>query len=480
MWQKAGHNNLQKASDKNRYDLTEGSILKKLLLVALPIVGSQFIQMTYNLTDMFWLGKLSSDAVAAAGTAGLFLWLTHAFMLLSSMGAEIGVSQSIGRGEREEARKYTQNALFIALFTGVILGGGVVLFRRPLIGFFNIKEVNVASDAADYLGIIGAGIPLTFISASITGTFNASGTSRVPFFINAIGLITNVVLDPIFIFTLGKGVTGAALATVSSQVIVCLFSILALLLYKNRPFEKIKLICLPERKIVAQILKWCVPISLESLMFSSLTMIISRFVSDWGASAIAVQRLGGQIESLSWLLGAALGSAFVAFTGQNYGASKWNRIREGFRLTSLFGIFWGIVISCLMFFFGGTLYSLFVKESDVIIIGAAYLRILAMCQITGNLESISSGAFKGLGKTLPPTIISGFCNAFRVPLCYFLAKTSLGLDGIWIGVTIGAVMRGFGMFIWYNLFSRSLPKKDLEEGNIFEINVKKQDPSVES
>ena len=89
-------------SSERRYNLTEGSILQKILLVALPIIGSQFMQMTYNLTDMFWLGRLSSDAVAASGTAGFYLWLSQAFLIIARMGAEIGVAQHIGRGNRKE------------------------------------------------------------------------------------------------------------------------------------------------------------------------------------------------------------------------------------------------------------------------------------------------------------------------------------------------------------------------------------------
>ena len=119
----------------NNYSLTEGGILKKLLLVALPIMGTQFMQMAYNLTDMFWLGRVGSDAVAASGAAGMYLWLSFGFLLIGRMGAEIGVSQYIGRGDKESALAFSQNSGLIALVLGSAFGLAMILFNRSLIAF---------------------------------------------------------------------------------------------------------------------------------------------------------------------------------------------------------------------------------------------------------------------------------------------------------------------------------------------------------
>ena len=451
---------MSKQQTQRQYNLTEGNILNKLLLVALPIMGTQLMQMTYNLTDMFWLGRLSSDAVAASGSAGMYLWLSQAFMMIARMGAEIGVAQHIGRGEPERAKRFSQNALFLGLTLGLAYGGALALFNKQFIGFFAIKEAHVAVDAAAYLAAVGIGIPMVFITSAVTGTFNASGNSRIPFFINSAGLVINMILDPLMIFTLDMGIVGAALATVAGQTAVCLLSLLALTRHKDRPFPDMKLFVAPDRDIIRQIFTWCIPIGLESMLFTFLSMLVSRFVAGWGSSAIAVQRVGSQIESLSWLLGSGLGSAFTAFVGQNYGAGKYGRIHRGYRVSALCGSAWGVFVTCLLFFLGGTLYGVFVQEAEIIRMGTQFMRILALCQIPASLEGVSSGAFKGMGKTVPPTLISVGCNAFRVPLAYLLSQTALGLDGIWVGITIGAVMRGMGMFIWYNLYARQLPKAD--------------------
>ncbi|GHT53225.1 hypothetical protein FACS1894106_3810 [Spirochaetia bacterium] len=166
----------------DKYNLTEGGILGKLLLVALPIMGSQFMQMAYNLIDMFWLGKVGSDAVASSGAAGMYMWLSFGFMAIGMMGASIGVSQSLGGKDTPAALGFSQNALLIAIVLGLLYGLVMLFFSRELAGFFNFKEANVAADAAAYLKIVALSIPATFVSSVIVGTFNASGNSRPPLY----------------------------------------------------------------------------------------------------------------------------------------------------------------------------------------------------------------------------------------------------------------------------------------------------------
>ncbi|MDL2234244.1 MATE family efflux transporter [Ruminococcaceae bacterium OttesenSCG-928-L11] len=445
----------------NNYDLTSGSILQKLLLVALPIMGTQLMQMTYNLTDMFWLGRVGSDAVAASGTAGMYMWLSGALMMIGRMGSEIGVSQSLGRSDTENARIYSQNAMLLAAGLGILYTVGMIAFRRPLVGFFNIQEANVRIDTENYLAIAALGIPFTYLSAVITGTFNGSGNSRTPFLANTAGLICNIILDPLMIFTLDMGIQGAALATILSQGVVCLLMIVALLKDKNRPFTEYRFFVRPSAPHCKQILRWSFPIAIESMLFTFLSMINSRFVAAFGANAMAVSRVGSQIESLSWLIGGGFGTALTAYVGQNFGAGKHDRIAQGFKISSIVMAIWGIMITLLLFFAGGALFSIFLPDPDLVKMGAVYLQFLAMCQLPMCLESVSAGAFKGAGRTLEPSIISVVSNGIRVPLCYFLSLTSMGLNGIWLGICLGAVLRGTWSYLWYILDARkkALPQE---------------------
>jgi putative MATE family efflux protein len=441
-------------AEVNKYNLTEGGILSRLLLVSLPIMGTQFLQMAYNLTDMFWLGKVGSDAVASAGAAGMYMWLSFGFLLIGRMGAEIGVAQSLGRGDKKAALAFSQNSIFLAAILGLAFCIPMIFFNKALAGFFNFREEGVASEAAIYLRIVGIAVPLNFITGVITGTFNASGNSRTPFILNGIGLGANVVLDPLFILVLGMGVRGAAIATIISQIIVGLLMITAVFFFKDRPFEHYPVRFNIDKKKVVQILKWATPLALESILFSFLAMVCSRIEASFGANAVATSKVGSQIESLSWLLAGGFGSALVAFIGQNYGAGKEDRIRRCVKISAQAMAIWGTMITLFLWFGGGFVFSLFLPGAEMLALGKPYLRILSFAQLPMTMEAVGAGAFKGTGRTLQPSIASIATNIIRPILAYLLSRTSLGLYGVWIAVSITALMRSVWICLWYVLAER--------------------------
>jgi putative MATE family efflux protein len=431
-----------------KYDLTGGPILDKLLWVALPIIGTQLLMMSYNFVDMFLLGRVGSNAVASAGLAGMYVWMSEGFLLVGKMGAEIGVSQNLGRREVDTARKFSLNSIFLGLLIGVCFGVSAAAFSENLIGFFKIREAGVAGDAETYLIIVALAMPAVFVSAAISGTFTGAGNSRVPFVINASGLALNVVLDLIFIFALKMGVKGAAVATAISQLAACGVLIAVLALKKGLPFNSFVFFERPDRGIIVRILKWSVPLAVVSVLFTFFTMFINRLAAAFGAGVIAVYRVGTHIESLTWLTGEGISTSVAAFVGQNYGAMKWNRIKEGVKIALISWCSWGAIVMILLIATGRVLFSFFLPDPELVDMGAAYLRILALCQIFGCLEAISFGAMRGLGRPIPQFVASIGCNALRIPISYGLAHI-FGVNGIWMGITITASMRGFIGYMWF-------------------------------
>lgn len=440
------------------YDLTNGGILQKLLLVAVPVMANQLMQMTYNLTDMFWLGRLSSDAIAASGTAGLFMWLSAGFMMLGRMGSEIGVSQSLGRGDKSQAKSYAQNAYVMAAVTGVLYALVLVFFRSPLISFFNIREQHVVADSEAYLAIVAVSVPFTYLTSVLAGAFNASGNARTPFYLSCAGLILNMILDPVLIFVLDLGVMGAAIATSTAQAFVFVIYLIAMKKSRSRPFDTYKFIRRPQWAKVKMIFKWAIPVCLESLLFCLLSMITARFEAGFGADAIATSRVGSQVESLSWLVGGGFGSALIAYVGQNFGAKKWDRIYKGVRLSLVLMGIWGVAITGLLFFGGGFLFQIFVPDEALLGMGTAYLQILAFAQLPMCLEAVAGGAFKGMGRSVPPAAVSIITNTLRVPAAYLLSLTPLGLSGIWIAIALSSVIKAAWALTWYLVSARKQKK----------------------
>jgi putative MATE family efflux protein len=313
---------------------------------------------------------------------------------------------------------------------------------------FGIREAQVAADSAAYLRIVALGNPPAYMAAAMSGVFTGVGNTRIPFYCNAAGLLINIVLDPLMIFTFGWGIEGAAIATVVAQWVVWVLLLLAILRHKDRPFKTFRLFAKPDRAVLRQILRWSTPISLESGLFTLLAMIITRAITPFGSDALAVQRVGSQVESLSWLLGGGFGSAVTAFMGQNFGAKAWDRIERGFRISTFTMLCYGAAVTVLMFFGGYALFALFLPDEPIRQMGATYLRIVALCQVGQCMEGVGAGLFRGMGRTVPPSVSSIASNVLRVGLCYALAATPLGLDGIWWGVTVTALLRGVVVYLW--------------------------------
>jgi len=427
-------------------DLTNGGILNKLIFISAPIMATSVMQMLYNLTDMFWLGRLSSDDVAASGAAGMFVWLGLAISALGRTGAEIGVAQNKGRGNEEAAKHYLQNAVFLALALGITYSLTLVIGANGLLSILKIQEAEVFSAAINYLRIVALGIPAAFLTTTLTGAFNGSGHSRVPFYMNSAGLLLNMVLNPLVVFYTNFGIVGVALANMLAQYLVAGLLLWAIKKHKERPFAEVSLLKKPDLQRLKQIVGWGLPVSLESGFFTGLYMLVTRVITSFGSDALAVQRVSTQIESLSWLIGGGFGSAVTAYLGQNLGAERWDRIDKGFRIASLAMIAWGAVVTIILFFGGYALIGLFLRETHLREMGAFYLKLLAIGQIISSLEGVGSGYFRGIGKTVTPSVSSIVSNLIRVPLCWWLSATALGINGVWWAITLTAMLRGGAVY----------------------------------
>ncbi|MGL5328800.1 MAG: MATE family efflux transporter, partial [Peptostreptococcaceae bacterium] len=260
---------------ENRIDLTKGPITKKLIMLSLPIMGTSFIQMAYNMIDMIWVGKAGSDAVAAVGTAGFFPWLAMAFVMISKIGGEIKVAQSIGENDINKTKSYIKAAIEINIILSILYTLFLVTFNKGLIGFFRLGDENVISMSSTYLYIIAIGMVFYFINPVFTAIFNGMGNSKTPFKINTVGLITNIILDPILIlgwFGAPKlGVAGAAIATVIAQIVVS-----SLFIYRLRKdsgdYFRIKLFRNIEFNYYKVLYNLGIPVALQSGMFTLFSM----------------------------------------------------------------------------------------------------------------------------------------------------------------------------------------------------------------
>ncbi len=431
-------------------DLTNGGILKTITLLSLPIMGQSFIQMAYNMTDMMWLGRVGANSVASVGTAGFLIWFSFAFIIIAKVGAEVGVAQSIGKQDRLLARDFARNALQLSIVMSIVYTILLISLSTKLIAFFDLGNPKVIEDAISYLKIVSWGMIFTFINPVLSGIYNGMGNSKIPFYINSIGLVINIVLDPLLIFKFNLGADGAGYATVFSQAVVTLLFI-ALFRSKKAPFEEFHFFKKPILDIQKRIIKFGYPVGLQSGLFTIFASFLAKIVAQWGPIPIAVQKVGSQIEAISWMTASGFSTALSSFVGQNFGAKKWNRISKGYFTTLALSGTIGVFASILLIFFAEPLFKLFIpNDPEALAVGGDYLRILGLSQFFMCIEITSQGAFNGLGKTLPPSTVSIIFTGLRVPGAMLLSSAALlGLNGVWWSISMSSVFKGVILSGWF-------------------------------
>ena len=443
-------------------NLLDGSIISSMSRLAFPIMGASLIQMGYNLVDMIWIGRLGSGAVAAVGAAGMFLWMANGVTTVPRIGGQVTVGQKLGAGQQKEAAEYAACALRMGLFLGIIYGLICALFNKPLISFFKLNSPEVIAEARWYLVIAGGLLIFFFLDQVIGGILAAMGNTVTTFRVTTVGLVINLVLDPVLIFGLGPfprlEVIGAALATVFAQMIVFLLYLYAIW---NEPviFSNLHLLRRSNRVHLNEIVKIGLPSALQDVLFSAISMVIARFVAGYGDAAVAVQKVGGQIESISWMMGGGFAMAVNSFVAQNYGAGKIERVRKGFRTAIMIMGIWGLFNTFLLMTFPKFFFSIFISEPDVIPMGVDYLRIIGISEVFICLEGAATGAFQGLGKTVPPSIVGITFNALRIPAALLLSHTALGLNGIWWVLTVSCIFKGTILPLWYHFGFNKMVKR---------------------
>ena len=292
-----------------------------------------------------------------------------------------------------------------------------------------------------------------------TSSFNVYGDSRTPFIMNTCGLVSNVIADPLLIFGIGPfpalGVAGAAVATVFAQMFVFILFIFAI--RKRHPlYRGLKLAEPRPFQYYTQIIRIGLPLSLQDMLFSCCSMLIARFVAVYGDGAVAAQKVGTQVESLSWMAADGFMAAINAFISQNYGAGQLDRVKAGYRSIMKIVLVWGSLCTLLLVFLPGPIFRIFLNDGAVLPIGIDYLRIMGFSQLFMCAEITTAGAFGGLGNTLPPSSESILLTCMRIPLLLILTKTPLGLSGIWWSISISSILKGIVLVSWYLIYQRRL------------------------
>ena len=426
------------------YSLVHDKISSVLVRLALPMVMANFSQIAFGLIDMMWIGRLGSGSVSAVGTASFYINLASALATLITVGTGVKYAQSVGADAWDAMQRYFSGSVVLSFLLGALYFAVVYSMAYPLIRFYGMRDLAVVSLSAEYLRASMWGILFLIGSLAFTSLLTSKGRTQAVFKANVSGLVLNTILDPVLIFALNLGVVGAAWASNVARLLT--FGLLVYALRDEfRGFSwKVHF------SEMFEITKLGVPVAAQRVLFTLISMYMARIVVLYGTQALAAQKIGLQIESLTYVTIGGLQGALVAFVGQNFGSREYGRIKKGFLISIKFAVGFSLITSLIFILFPGPLMHLFIDEMDVIAMGVGYMRAIGVSQVFMCLEYVSVGTFNGMSKTYIPPLVSIVFTALRIPLALWLVQY-FGLVGVWYSISLSSILKGSVLYVWMRI-----------------------------
>ena len=416
-----------------RTDLTAGSIPKQLLRLSGPIAFSMIMFTLYLMADLYFVGRLGPDAVAAVSISGNAFFVILGLSFVLGIGGMALIAQAFGRKDYEEAAKVYKQSLILSILVGIASSLTGLAIAHPYIAFFGGTGQSLEW-GVQYFRIFSISFFFVLILHVIGACYRGMGDTKTPMIIMVLSTILNIILDPLLIFGLlcfpRLGVRGAAIASLLSQFIALAIYIYMILI-RGQHLE-IKRPWRLDMSIIKRSLSIGLPSGLTYFLLALNMLITYRVVSIFGTPALASIGIGFRILQSIYMPVVAVTSAMAAIIGQNYGAGKQSRITT--TLWTGWAISCGIMISgtALCRFFPGILIEIFSNDKSVIHYGIIYLTIMSLGNVIVGTIMTMSAVFQGFGKTYPVLIAAVFDNVLFACLVFTLPGIfGWGIQSIW-------------------------------------------------
>ena len=394
-----------KVAKKNR--ITEGSIFGQLLLFFFPILFGTFFQQLYNTADAMVVGRfVGKQALAAVGgsTSTLINLLVGFFVGLSS-GATVVISQFYGARKADKVHWAVHTSIAFSVI------GGIIFMIVGLVGSPWALETmktpeDVMGHAVVYIRIYFLGIIVNLVYNMGAGILRAVGDSRRPLYFLIASCFTNIILDVLLVAVLRMGVAGAALATITSQLLSAILVVRALMktddMYKLE-WKKVRI----DQRMLQRIVRIGIPAGMQSVMYNISNVIIQAGVNTLGTDNVTAWATYGKVDGLYWMMINALGISATTFVGQNFGAGRLDRVRKGAGACMVIGVALTASVGVVLYNGGHLLVELFTTDQQVQAISMDLLHFMVPTFITYIAIEILSGTLRGVGDAWMPLIITG-------------------------------------------------------------------------
>ena len=433
------------------WDLTKGSVVKSMLLFAIPMILGDLLQQCYNIADTLIVGQfLGRDALAAVGSAFTLMTFLTSIILGLCMGSGALFSMRFGQRDEQALREnLCASFVFIALIT-VLLNALAFVCLDGLRTFLRVPA-EVWGDMREYLFVIFMGIPAVFLYNYFASFLRAIGNSVIPLIFLAVSAVLNIALDLWFVIGLDRGVAGAAEATVIAQYV----SGIGIVVFALTRFPQARSIwnlrCL-QRGRIQEILSFSTLTCVQQSVMNLGILMVQGLVNSFGSVVMAAFAAAVKIDAFAYMPVQDFGNAFSTFIAQNYGAKERARIRAGLKSAVCISMAFCIVISILVCVFARPLMAIFVDagEAEIIQEGVRYLSIEGAFYCGIGCLFLLYGLYRALGKPGMSVVLTVISLGTRVALAYLLsAVPAIGVIGIWWSVPIGWVLADLIGLLYY-------------------------------
>lgn len=418
-------------------DLTRGNVTSTMLLFAVPMILGNVLQQCYNLADTWIVGKfVGSGALAAVGSAYTLMTFLTSIITGMCMGSGALFSICYGRRDIRKMKEYMVSSFALILGITVLLTTVSFVFLHPILKLMQIPS-DVYGLMFDYMWIILSGLPFIFLYNYFAFLLRSVGNSATPLVFLGVSTILNIVLDYVFVAVFDWNVEGAAAATVLAQIIsgtgiaVYGFAKEAVLRLKG---EELRV----NGGILGEIFSYSAATGVQQSVMNFGILMVQGLVNSFGTAVMAAFAAGVKIDTLAYMPAQEFGNAYSIFISQNYGAGEKDRIRKGSKSAVTVVLVFCLVASAVVFFFAGQLMGIFIapKETEIIHIGAEYLRIEGVCYCGIGVLFLLYGYFRAVERPKISLLLTIISLGTRVALAYACAPL-FGVGAIWWAIPIG-------------------------------------------
>lgn len=437
--------------------IIEGVIWKRLLAFFFPIMLGTLFQQLYNTVDAVIVGQfVGKEALAAVGgSAAQILNLIIGFFVGLSSGATVIVSQFYGAQEDDGVSRAVHTAMTLAMVGGAVMTVLGLIFAPTLLRWMNTPEDTMAESTL-YLRVVFLAMIPGMIYNVGSGIQRAVGDSKRPLFFLIICCIVNMALDLVFVLGAKLGVMGVAIATGIAQVISAV--LVCRSLGRARDSYRLNLRKLRmDGELLRRTVQIGLPAGLQSVMYALSNMIITATINTFGTSTVAAWVALGKVDGLYWMISSAFGVSITTFVGQNYGAHRYDRVRKSLHVCSGLALGTAWLFGILFLIFGRTVFRLFSSEAEVLEIAVKMMLYMAPCYWLFLPIELLSGALRGMGDTVIPTMITalGIC-VLRTVWMFTVVPRWHEIIAITISYPISWILTSLTFILYYLRVKRRL------------------------